>query len=242
MTFVAVVHVFLDAQFLQGQHTADTEQDLLFQTVFPVTAIELVSDGAVELAVHLVVGVQQVEGHTAYVHAPYVRMHEVVQIGHVYHKLVSVFVQHAVEGQLSEVLSLIVGNLLSVHREGLREVAVKVYVAVGSLFQIITGQYAQTTGIYLEYLVQTIFHTEIGNGRTFLVRLYIHVCLELGIHGIHSLQNDFVACKGFEFRIAHSFQQKNRIMADFFPQSRVKVSEQLGGFIVPRPPNVTRQF
>ena len=45
------IYVFLDTQF-RGRDTADTEQDFLFQTVLPITAIKLVSDGAVELAVH----------------------------------------------------------------------------------------------------------------------------------------------------------------------------------------------
>ena len=58
MSFVAVIDIFLDAQLLQRQNTTDTEQDFLLQAVFPVTAIQLVSDGTVELAVHFIVSIK----------------------------------------------------------------------------------------------------------------------------------------------------------------------------------------
>src|SRR5574344_2048376 len=40
MSFVAMIYFLGDTEFLQCQYTADTEQYLLFQTVFPVTAIQ----------------------------------------------------------------------------------------------------------------------------------------------------------------------------------------------------------
>ena len=49
MALVAVIDVFLDAQFLQQQHTTDAEQDFLLQTVLPVATIECVGNGLVEL-------------------------------------------------------------------------------------------------------------------------------------------------------------------------------------------------
>ena len=49
MTFVAVIDVFFDAEFLQGEHTTDAEQVFLLDAVFPVAAIEGVGDGAVKL-------------------------------------------------------------------------------------------------------------------------------------------------------------------------------------------------
>ena len=58
MSFVAVIDIFLDAQLLQRQNTTDTEQDFLLQAFFPVTAIQLVSDGTVELAVHFIVSIK----------------------------------------------------------------------------------------------------------------------------------------------------------------------------------------
>ena len=40
MSLVAVVNLLLDAQFLQGEHTTDTQQDFLLQTVLPVATVE----------------------------------------------------------------------------------------------------------------------------------------------------------------------------------------------------------
>ena len=55
VTLVAVIDIFLDAQFLQRQHSADTQKNLLFDTVLPVAAVKLVRDLAVPFAVQLVV-------------------------------------------------------------------------------------------------------------------------------------------------------------------------------------------
>ena len=245
-----MVDIFLDTQLLQCQNTTDTKQDFLLQTIFPVATIKLVSDGTVEFAVHFVVRIQQVKRDASNVYAPYVSVYKVVQIRNVYHYLIAVLIQHTVDRQLTEVLSFVVGNLLTIHRESLCEVAIaiqetdctKVNIAIGSLFQVVAGKDTQTTGIYLKYLVQTIFHAEISNRRTFLVRFHIHVCSELRIHVVHSLQNNFVVCECFEFCITHSFQQKDGVMTYFFPQSRIKVSKQFGSFVIPRPPNVVCQF
>ena len=49
VTLVAMVDILLDAQLLQQQHTTDTQQDLLLQTVLPVATLEGVGDGLVEV-------------------------------------------------------------------------------------------------------------------------------------------------------------------------------------------------
>ena len=48
MTLIAVVDILLDAQLLQGEHTTDTQQDFLLQTILPVATIERVGDGLVK--------------------------------------------------------------------------------------------------------------------------------------------------------------------------------------------------
>ena len=49
MTLVAVVYILCDTHSLEGEHTTDTEEDLLLEAVLPVTTIELEGDGAVKL-------------------------------------------------------------------------------------------------------------------------------------------------------------------------------------------------
>ncbi len=60
MSFVAVVELAVDAELLQHQDTANAEEVFLLDAVFPVASIELMGDGAVEFAVHVEVGVEQV--------------------------------------------------------------------------------------------------------------------------------------------------------------------------------------
>ena len=98
MSFVAVINIFLDAQLLQRQNTADTQQNLLLQTVFPVTAIQLVSDGTVELTVHFIVCIKQIEGDASYIYSPHISMHVVIQIRNIHHHLLSILVQYTIDG------------------------------------------------------------------------------------------------------------------------------------------------
>ncbi len=60
VAFIAVIKLAFDSQFLEHEHTAYAEQIFLLDAVFPVAAVELVGDGAVEFRVHVEVCVHQV--------------------------------------------------------------------------------------------------------------------------------------------------------------------------------------
>ena len=153
MTLVAMVNILLDAEFLQQQHTSDAEQNLLFQTVLPVTAIEAVGDGLVEVGVHLIVGIEQIEFHTTHIYTPDIGMHLVVGVRHVDDERITLTVELALDGQIVEILRLVVSNLLSVHRQALCEITetieetdgTHIDVGVGSLLHVVTGKHTQTT-------------------------------------------------------------------------------------------------
>ncbi len=49
VAFVAVVELALDAEFLEHEHTADTEHVFLLDTVLPVAAVELMGNLTVKL-------------------------------------------------------------------------------------------------------------------------------------------------------------------------------------------------
>ena len=49
VTLVTMIDILLDAELLQQQHTTDTKQDFLLQTVLPVTAIEGMGNRLVEI-------------------------------------------------------------------------------------------------------------------------------------------------------------------------------------------------
>ena len=130
-------------------------------------------DGFVELRVHLIVGIQQVERNTSYIHTPYISMNLVIHVRHIYDEMVAVGIELSLDRQRIEVLGLVVGNLLSVHAERLLEIAKSVEeshcthidIAVGSLLQVIAGKHTQTAGVNLQHLIETILHAEISHGR-----------------------------------------------------------------------------
>ena len=152
MTFVAMVNAFRDTELLQCQNTADTQQDLLLETILPVTAIERVGDGFVELGVHLVVRIEQIQLDAAYIDTPHIGMHLIVHVGNVHDNGIAVGVKLPLYGKRVEVLRVVLGYLLAVHAQALREVAetieetdgAKVYIAVRCLFQIVAGEHAET--------------------------------------------------------------------------------------------------
>ena len=229
VSFVTMINVFFDAQCFQCQDTTDTQQDFLFQTVFPVATIKLVSNRTVEFAVHFIIRIQQIQRNTSYVYAPYVSMHIIVQIRNIHYQRLTIRIHHSVDRKLTEVLCFIVSNLLTIHRQRLSKVAVtvqetyctKIYIAVRSFFQVVASQYTQTTGIYFQDATQTIFHAEIGYRRTILIRLHIQIISEFCINIIHSSQNYLVFCQSFQLLIAHTFQQQHRILSTFFPKFRI---------------------
>ncbi len=79
---------------------------------------------------------------------------------------VAVLVEHLLDGELVEVLGLVVGDLLTVDTESLCEVSVAIEeaycghvdAAVGCFLDIVAREHAETTGINLEAVAETILH------------------------------------------------------------------------------------
>ena len=115
MTFVAVVELRVNSKFLEHEYTADAEEVFLLDTVLPVAAIELVCDRTVELAVHVEVGIEQIELHAAYVYAPNVAVDYAAGVGHFKNHGVAIGIHNLLDRQLVKVLWLVVGNLLAVY-------------------------------------------------------------------------------------------------------------------------------
>ena len=60
MSFVAVIESRTDTELFQHQNATDAQQILLLDTVLPVAAVKLMGNDAVELAVHVEVGVEKI--------------------------------------------------------------------------------------------------------------------------------------------------------------------------------------
>ncbi len=109
-------------------------------------------DRAVILAVHVEVGVEQVEFHAADVDTPDMAVDDSSGVGNLEDHGLAVVVEHLLDGELVEVLSLVVGNLLAVDAQSLGEVAEAVEkahgghinTAVGRFFDVVAGKDAET--------------------------------------------------------------------------------------------------
>ena len=250
VALVAVVNVFLNAELLQGEHTADTEEVLLLDTVFPVAAVEGVRNSAIVFRVQFIVGVEQVEGHAAYVGTPKGSVNHEVGIRHVDNHLVAVLVEHALNGQAVEVLSLVVGNLLAVHRERLREITIAVeetygyhvHIAIGGFLQIVAGKNAKAARINFKHVVQTIFHAEISHRGTLGIRLFSHVSMKVCVHLVHAGEEFLVLRKFFETVVVDAAEQFDGVFVHLLPKFLVKRAEQGAGVCTPRPPQVVRHL
>ena len=88
-------------------------------------------DGTVKLRVHLEVSVHQIEIHTAYIDTPHMAVNDSVVIGNLKNHRTARLLHNLLDGELVEVLGLVIGNLLAIHAECLREVAVTVKEADG---------------------------------------------------------------------------------------------------------------
>ena len=123
MSLIAVVYLLLYAKLLQGEHTTNTKQYLLLQTVFPVTTIKGVSYWLVKLRVHLVICIKEIQFHATHIHTPYVCVNEIVHVWHINNKRITVLVKLSYNWQRVEVLGIIVCNLLSVDAQTLLEIS-----------------------------------------------------------------------------------------------------------------------
>jgi len=227
--------ILLDAELLEEKHTTDTEENLLLDTVLPVAAIEGVSDRTVELRVHVVIRIEEIELYTTYVNCPYECMNGIVVIRNVDYYLVAVLVKLALDRKGCELLSLVVGNLLSVHRESLSEVAeaieetngTEVHVRVRCLLDVVTSEDSKTTRVNLEDVAKTVLHTEVSHGWTVLVRLNIHVCTELSVELVYTVEDRLILSESLKFLIIHTREEKHRIVVNLLIESRVDVAIEL---------------
>ena len=226
--------------------TTDTQQNLLLQTVLPVTTIESVRDGLIELRVHLVVGIEQIELHTTHVHAPYISMNLIVGVRHIDHQRITILIKLTLDRQRAEVLSLVVGNLLSVHRKTLCEIAetiqetngTHVNVRVGSLFHVVASEHTQTTRIDFQGRVDTILHTEVSHRGALAIGLHVHILTEHVVNALDALHQRLILQDFLLTLIAQTLKKHHGVVLHIMVKLRVKVTEQVTSLEVPHPPHI----
>ena len=106
----------------------------------------------------------------------------------------SVLVHNLLDGELVEVLRLVVSDLLSIHGECLGEITVTVeetdgchiHPAVGGFFDVVAGKHSKAARINLKGVAKTIFHREVGHGGDVLTHGSLHIFFKMGVDGFDS--------------------------------------------------------
>ena len=250
MSLVAMVDVGLDAQSLEQQHAADAQQVLLLDAVLPVATVELVGDLAVIVAVLVDVGVQQIKGHTAHIGLPHVDIDVAAGVRHFMNQLISMLVEDRLDGKLVEVLGLVVGNLLSIHRQGLGKVTIAIQephgghvdTAVAGLLDIVTGKDTQATRIYLEGVAQAVLHAEVGNRREVGAQRLLHVFLIELVGAVDAGHHGRILLDGFNLLVGQALEHLHGVLAGSAPRVTIQVMEQGLALGIPSPPQVAGHF
>ena len=246
MTLVAVVNILLNAELIQSQHTTDTQQNLLFQTVLVITTIQLMRNRTIPFAIEFIVRVQQIQTDTTNSHTPQVRMNRTIRIRHVNNHRRTVSLFHLLHRQILEVLCLVISNLLTFRTQRLCEIAVTVqetdsrhvHIAIRCFLQIVSGQNTQTTAVYLQNMRQTIFHREISYRRLLCITWLIHISTELRIHVVQTLHKRLVLTQLHHAVKTDHVQQHHRIRLRTVPSVNVDITEQVLRIRVPYPPQI----
>ena len=166
MTLVAMGNVLRDMQRLERPHTADTQQNLLFEPVLPIAAVQVMRHPAILLEIGLVIGVEQVQVGTSHPAKPDAGRERTPRQGNRHGRPVAHRIAHGLDRQLREVLCFVSRLLSPLSGEFLSKITVPVqqsdrdhrHVLVGRLLQIVAGQDAQPARIDLQRSMQAVFH------------------------------------------------------------------------------------
>ena len=250
MALVAVINVFLNAEFLKSEGTTDTKENLLLDAVFPIATIELVRDRAIPLGVEFIVSVKQIELDAANAHFPEIRIYGAAGIRHFHNEVRAISILYLTKREVIEVLCLVVGNLLTFRREGLGEVTIAIeetdsghiYVAVRGFFEVVTCKDSETARIDFQHRGQTILHRVVSDRRLLGVWLHVHICAKILVNAVKFLHEISIIAELLILVVAEGVEQHYRVRLCFVPSFLVDVAEEVLGIGVPYPPEVICQF
>ena len=250
MTLVAMGNVLRDMQRLERPHTADTQQNLLFEPVLPIAAVQVMRHPAILLEIGLVIGVEQVQVGTSHPAKPDAGRERTSRQGNRHGRPVAHRIAHGLDRQLREVLCFVSRLLSPLSGEFLSKITVPVqqsdrdhrHVLVGRLLQIVAGQDAQTARIDLQRSMQAVFHREIGDLRCRRIGFFGHVALELRIYRIKRSQERLVPLQLFQPVYGQQIEKSDRITFASVPKVGIDLLEQIPGAGIPAPPKVVGQL
>ena len=155
MSLITMVHIRLDIQFSQGPDSPDTQQNFLFQTIFPISSIQVMRDAPVTFLVIFEIRIQQIQFHPSDIYLPDSGIYLSSGECKTNCQPISFGIPSRRYRYLREILSLIFSFLITCGRKFLSEITVTIQQAdtrdlcffVTSLFQVISGQHAKTSRI-----------------------------------------------------------------------------------------------
>ena len=173
-------------------------------------------------------------------------MNLIVHIRYIDDNRVAILIQNTLQRERIEVLSIIIGNLLTIHAQRLLEITISVeetngthiHVAIRCLLQVVTSKHTKTTRVDFNHLVDTILHAEVSYRWALSIRLHIHILAEHLIdvlnlsHCLLILNNSFLAV------VAQTLQEQYWVSIALLVQIRIKTLEQVTTLVVPCPPHI----
>ena len=239
------------ADGLEHTHATDTEQNLLFETIFDIAAVQGGRHAAILLPVLIEVGIKEIERYATDIHAPDAGVEVTAGHRHADHEPVAILVLVGLDGQFGEALRRVKVDLLAVCGNLLLEIAIAieqshtehVHVAVAGLLEVVAGQHAKTAGENLQLVADTELHAEVGDTVLLAVARLLHIGRKPFIY-ILQLANVFFVMG----EVLHSFQRQqlqhvNGVFFACLPKGGTgNFLKQLAGLERPAPPQILRKF
>ena len=155
MSFITMVHIRLNIQFPQSPDSPDTQQNFLFQTIFPIPTIQVMRDTPIAFLIILEIRIQQVQLNPSNVHLPDSGIHLSSGECKTNRQPISFCIPSRRHRNFREILRFIFSLLISSGREFLREITVTIQQTdtrdlrflIARLFQVIPGQNSKTARI-----------------------------------------------------------------------------------------------
>jgi len=204
------------------------------------------SDGTVEFGVAVEVSVEQIKLHATYIYTPNLAVDYTTGIRHLKDHRVAVFAEDSFNGELLEILSLIVCDLLTVKAKALGEVTIAIEEAdsshinatIGSLLDVVACEHTKTTGVDFEAVAETILHREIGDGGDIGAHGHLHIIFERFIDILDTGHELIVREDLVDTFIRYALKQHHGVLTDRPPEIAVEVMKKALAFAIPHPPEV----
>ena len=113
MPLITMINRRLYPQFAQSMNTSASQQQFLFQTVFPIAPVKMMGNAAVFFQVILEIGIQQIKLYPSHIHTPDPRINITSREHHANRLPVSFFIPHRGNGDFHKILSFVFGFLVS---------------------------------------------------------------------------------------------------------------------------------